>query len=207
MGVFLFGGIARVQCRCMDDALGKLFGSPARVKLLRLFLLNPETTYTASDAALRARVTSAVARKELAMYERVGLLRPRRAKGGKGWSVDTTFVYLSPLKKLLLNLPVQSIDIVQRLRAAGVIKLLLLSGVFIDGESTIDVFAVGDKLDDKKMKTAISLIEAELGKELRYVALPVSEFMYRLDVHDKLVRDILDYPHTVAINKLNIPLE
>ena len=48
-------------------------------------------------------------------------------------------------------------------------------------------------------------LEAEIGKELRYAAFETGEFNYRLGMYDKLVRDILDYPHTVVLDRLGLP--
>jgi hypothetical protein len=47
-------------------------------------------------------------------------------------------------------------------------------------------------------------MEAEIGKELRYAYFSTDEFRYRLSMYDKLIRDILDYPHRVLLDKLGI---
>jgi hypothetical protein len=43
-----------------------------------------------------------------------------------------------------------------------------------------------------------------VGKELRYAFFSTDEFKYRMSMYDKLVRDILDYPHKVLLDKLGI---
>ena len=66
----------------MTDGLQKLFGSPARVKLLRLFLFNPRQSFVLADAAKRARVSEDEARKEINIYVSDGVVeRAPRAKG------------------------------------------------------------------------------------------------------------------------------
>jgi hypothetical protein len=42
-------------------------------------------------------------------------------------------------------------------------------------------------------------LEAEIGAELVYAVFDTKEFIYRLNMYDKLVRDILDYPHEVLL--------
>jgi hypothetical protein len=42
-------------------------------------------------------------------------------------------------------------------------------------------------------------MEAEIGGELSYAVFETKEFLYRLNMYDKLVRDILDYPHEVVV--------
>lgn len=194
----------------MEDILGKLLGSPARVKLLRLFLFNPKAVYALSDAAERAQVPPATARRELPFYERLGLLRQRSVRGvrERAWVLNEDFVYLAALQHLLLNLPMRGNDIVRRLRSVGVVKLVILSGLFVDEyDGRVDLLIVGDRIVDKKVRTVIRGLEAEIGKELRYVALTTEEFLYRLGIYDKLVRDVIDYPHTVALDRLNISLK
>jgi hypothetical protein len=50
----------------------------------------------------------------------------------------------------------------------------------------------------------IKSIEAEMGHEIRYAVFETKEFTYRLGMFDKLIRDILDYPHEKIINRLNV---
>jgi hypothetical protein len=47
-------------------------------------------------------------------------------------------------------------------------------------------------------------MEAERGKELVYAYLETQDFQYRLGMYDKLIRDILDYPHQVLLDKISI---
>lgn len=84
-------------------------------------------------------------------------------------------------------------------------KLILTAGVFQhDPESRVDILVVGDNIKQGMLVSAISALEAELGKELRYAAFETADFKYRLGVYDKLVRDILDYPHQKILNKLGL---
>lgn len=192
----------------MDDILGRLLGTPARVKLLRLFLFNPKAAYTLADASSRAKVKTNDARSEFALYERVGLIKSRAGGKAKKYLLDDSFSYLSAFQHLLLNLPVRSRDITARLRGVGIVKLVLLSGLFADEyDGRIDLLIVVDKLKEAKLQTVIRKLEAEIGKELKYVALTSDEFKYRLGIYDKLVRDVIDYPHIVALDRLHIELK
>ncbi|MCR4311355.1 MAG: hypothetical protein NUV54_02190, partial [Candidatus Taylorbacteria bacterium] len=77
-------------------------------------------------------------------------------------------------------------------------------GVFIqDTDSRIDLLIVGDLLRTPALETVIRNIEAEIGKELRYAVFETADFEYRFGMYDKLVRDILDYPHRKVLNRLN----
>ena len=199
------------------DILSKLFGSAARVKLLRLFLLNADIVYDAPMIAERAKVSSATARREALAFERIGLVRRRSflrplARGGKkrtqGWALDERFPYLSELYGLLVNIPpLRSNEIVRRLSRVGRIKFLVLSGIFIQNpDSRIDLLLVGDNLKNGALENAMRALEADVGKELRYTAFETEQFRYRVGVYDRLIRDVLDYPHQTVVDRLNVQM-
>lgn len=176
------------------------------MKLLRLFLFNPKASYTLAEAAARARVSPTEARRELSLYVGVGLVKAR-AGSRKRYTLDETFSYLSAFQHLLLNLPVRSKSIVERVRTTGTVRLVVLSGLFSqEYDGRVDLLIVGDKLSEMKLKKVIRSLEAEIGKELNYVTLGTEEFRYRLGIYDKLVRDVLDYPHAVVFDRLHLPL-
>ncbi|MSR70891.1 hypothetical protein EXS62_02520 [Candidatus Kaiserbacteria bacterium] len=194
----------------MTEPLQKLFGSDARVKLLRLFLFNPKAVYTIPDAAQRSRVPERTARKELALFSQVGLIKrsPTRRGSGLRYTLNTEFEYTTVLQNLLLNAPARAKDIYDRIRKAGVIKLIIVAGVFVgEWEGRLDVLVVGDRIKERVLRTRMHKLESEIGRELKYAMLPSEDFAYRLNMNDKLVRDIMDYPHRIVFDRLNIGLK
>lgn len=194
----------------MADPLQKLFGSDARVKLLRLFLFNPKQTYTVPDAAQRARVPERTARKELAVFSAIGLVRrsPTRKGSGLRYMLNTEFEYLAVLQNLLLNAPERAKDIFERVRSAGTIKLIIVAGVFMgDWDGRLDVLIVGDRIKEPRLRARMRKLESEIGRELRYTMLASDDFLYRFNMSDKLVRDVLDYPHQVVLDRLNVGIK
>ncbi len=84
-------------------------------------------------------------------------------------------------------------------------KLVIISGIFIQNpESRIDLLVVGDHLKKGVIDSAIKTIESEIGSEIRYAVFETADFMYRYGLYDKLVRDILDFPHEKISNKLGV---
>lgn len=204
------------------DILEKLFGGTAKVKIINLYLFNPETAFDTAQAADRAKVSVSVARKEITNLFKIGFLRPKsyikeikRQKDRKietfrkrtnGWTLDSKFPYIEALKAFVSNInPFKHKDIVDRISKAGKIQLLIISGIFIkDPDSRVDLFIVGDNLRQGQLDNIIKTIESEIGKEIRYAVFETQEFNYRYTMFDKLIRDILDYPHEKIINKLNL---
>lgn len=192
----------------MTDPLSKLFGSPARVKLLRLFLYNPTRSYTAAEAATRSNTALELARKEIALFSRAGLVRRSRRGTARRFTLNSEFTYLKALQALLLNAPARGEDIVRLLRSAGGVRFVAIAGVFMgEWEATLDLLVVGDRVSERKLKMRIRALEAEIGKELRYALLPSQDFYYRLNMNDKLLRDVLDYPHRIVFDRIGTGLK
>ena len=189
----------------MTDGLEKLFGTPARVKLLRLFLFNPRQSFTIKDIALRARVTDREVRRELNLLTHAKMIdRSTRGKGIR-YGLHPKFEYTLALQNLLLNAPKRADDIVKRVRGVGTIRVVILSGIFMgEWEDRLDILIIGDKVKERMLREKIRGLEAEIGKEIRYALLSSEDFYYRLNMNDKLVRDVFDYPHAVVLDKLNI---
>ncbi|MFA6393152.1 MAG: hypothetical protein WCW54_03650 [Candidatus Paceibacterota bacterium] len=193
------------------ETLAKLFGGQARVKIMRLFLLNHNSTFEVEDVVSRSRVTKANSRKEINALCAMGFVKQKMVvhEGSRGakrrvaaWQLDTTFPYINSIRDLLVdpslllreNLPA-------RFRQIGKIKLMIVSGIFIGSEkSRVDILIVGDKLKKNIIQQVVKGLESEIGKELDYVVLDSDEFKYRIDMYDKLVCDIIDLPHEKLID-------
>jgi len=129
-----------------------------------------------------------------------------KKKKNKGWRQNDLFPLYHSLKGLVLNaVPTSKEKLISRLRKLGSIKLVILSGIFIqENDSRLDILIVGDSVRRGALEKVLRSVEAEIGKELDYALLNTKEFLYRLGMYDKFIRDILDYPHEKLINKLNI---
>lgn len=192
----------------MTDSLSKLFGSASRLKLLRLFLFNPAQGFTSAEAADRAQIADKIARAELGGLVQSGLLKQNRRGKLLRYEIRTDFPYLLALQNLLLNVTTRGEEVREQLRNTGTIKLIVIAGMFM-GEwgTSIDLLVVGDKMKERAFKNQIKKLEAEIGKEIRYTLLPSQEFLYRLNMSDRLMRDIFDFPHRIVLDKLDIGLK
>lgn len=207
----------------MEGVLEQLFGSAARIKIIRLFLLNSSDFFTNREVSRRCKVTPGAVKREIFLLKKIGFLKERpekieeviKLKNGKiknkkktiqGISLETGFPLLQPLKNLVVNsAPVSRDSVIKKIGKTGKIKMIVLSGVFIQNEtSRIDVMVVGDSLNRGAIDRIIKWIESEVGKELAYAVFTTQDFSYRLGLRDKFIRDVLDYPHEKILNKLGI---
>ncbi len=192
----------------MTDSLQKIFGSSARLKLLRLFLFNPQHSFTAAEAAARAQIDPSEARGELTNLVASGLIRKNSRGKQVKYDVNAGFPYLLALQNLLLNVTSRGEEVKARLRPAGALKLIVIAGMFMgEWEASLDMLLVGDKVKERTLKSQIKKLEAEIGKEIRYTLLTSTDFLYRLNMSDKLLRDIFDFPHRIILDKFDIGLK
>ncbi len=187
------------------DPLSRLFGNPARLKLLRLFLFNDDMTFTNVDVAFRSKTPKDAARKELNLLVAAGIVKKKSGKQGSGYTVNRKFPHYVPLQKFLRDsTDVSDIKILTTLRKAGSLRVVVLTGLFSGAlEPKVDVLIVGDRLEEKLLANAIHSIEAELGRELRYASFTTEEFKYRVGVYDRLIRDVMDYPHRTILDRIS----
>ena len=190
---------------------------------MRLFLFNENEVLAAEEVAQRSRVSKTVAQTEVRQLEKANFLIKKpttvqvttKTKTGKesvrnkktsGYVLNKKMSLVEPLRNLLIDVGlIAGKDLIKRFAKTGKIKLLVLAGVFNDGEDAmVDIMVVGDGIKKPAVEKAIHEIEAEIGKELRYAIFDTSEFRYRLEMFDKLVRNVFEYENEILVDKLGL---
>ncbi len=187
------------------DILEKIFGGAARVKLMRLFLFNPNSSFTADEISSRTKTEISRVRREANFLIKVGMVKKKNNSSNRGvWYLNERFPYLAEFQRLLLQTSlITPQTILKKLSKIGRLKLVILSGLFKEQwESRLDMLVVVDNGKKSTIESIMSTIEAEVGREIQYAVLDTNDFKYRLGVGDRLVRDVLDYPHEIALDKL-----
>ncbi len=184
------------------EILGKILGSQARVKIMRLFLLNKDKVFQNKDIGVRSRVSVDALRKELNLLSSVNFIK----KKANGWAFNPLFEYIREFEGLLISADTIDRDsIASTFRKVGRVKLLVVSGIFIKNkDSRVDLLIVGDGMKRGKIEEGVKRLEAEIGAEIIYAIFDTKDFTYRLNMYDKLVRDVLDFPHEVLLQAKEI---
>ncbi len=207
----------------MENLLEKLFESVSKVRVLRLFMQNPEHIFTFPELVKRANLNSQVAKKELQKLIKISLvelkivrIKPERvlkkgkktvqAKKTKAYCVNPEFGLIDELHNLVTKSSVTSRSkLSQRIKKIGNVKLAIIAGIFLNKNDTrADLLLVCDNIKKGMLENFLHQTESELGKHLRYTVMDTKEFKYRLDMYDRFLRDVLEYPHEKLINRLNI---
>ncbi len=191
--------------------LGKLFSSKARVKILKVFLLHPGERFYIRQLARNLKLQLNSVRRELDNLEKFGLLisdsgdEEEKGQEKKYYQVDTDFVLYEEIRALIVKAKIlYEQDFVQKLYKIGKPKLVVFTGFFANNPvSSIDLLLVG-RFDKRKVMKLIKELEEELGKEINYTLMGLSEFNYRKNITDIFLYNILEGKKIVAIDELGI---
>ncbi len=200
----------------MTDSLAILFGNQARVKLLRFFLFNPTQEFSFDDISRRAKLVRRTARTEINALERAEVIKkiimhvPHKTKNTKvrvqGFTLNDKFPQLASLQTFLFETaPINGTTVLKHMRKVGPLDFVACTGVFVrEFDRRLDLIVAMKKLNEGKIEVAIRALEAELGIEIRYATFTREDILYRVGMHDKLTRDVFDYPHQVLIDKIGV---
>ena len=201
------------------DPLSILFGSQARVKLLRFFLFNPSKEFTFDEISRRARLVRRTARTEMNALERAEVIKKKQIyvqKEGsdkkvrvQGYALNKNFPNLQSLQTFLFETaPLNGKTVLSHLRKAGVLDFVVVAGIFVrEFDQRLDVLLATKKLSNAKVESAIRSLESELGVEIRFAAFSSEDLLYRVGMYDKLTRDVFDYPHQILVDKIGVKNE
>ena len=199
--------------------LEKLFGSKARVKILKLFLLHPTEKFYIRQLARDLKLQLNSVRRELENLENFGILtsiikddevsEPKKGAAGgqekKYFRANPDFVLFDEIKALMVKAQIlYEKDFVRKLQGMGKVKLLVLTGLFVNNPNTlIDILLVG-KINKVKLIKLIKELEIELGKEINFTVFEPKEFRYRRDITDIFLYGILEGRKMVIIDEVGL---
>ena len=183
--------------------LEQLFGSRTRVKLLRIFLINPDTDYFVRELTRKIRERINSVRRELENLEKMGLIVAHEGKQKKYYRVDPNFILYPELRSLILKsqMTVER-NLGKKIQQVGQISFLVLTGIFTGMEDIpTDILVVG-KVNRTKLKRLVAKFQKDLDKKIRYTVMSRKEFEYRNDLTDKFLYSILENKKIVLTDKI-----
>ncbi len=193
--------------------LEKLFGSNSRAKIIKQFFFHPEEQFYLRQLARDLSLQVNSVRRELENLLELGLIseqasppeEPKVGQEKKYYVVNKDFVLYEDLKSLVAKSQMlYKDDIISSLKKLGNIKLLVLTGVFVNNfSSSVDILIVG-KVNKEKLVKIINDLEKELGREVNFTLMTSLEFKYRREIMDIFVYDILEGEKIVVIDEMEV---
>jgi hypothetical protein len=185
----------------MIDAL---FGSKTRVKLLHLFLNNPNRAFYVREITRKIDEQINSVRRELANMLSIGIVQSEDSNNRLYYEVNQAYTHYEPLRAIFGDSSATTVatespssDWQKRLKPLGDVRLALLAGALVRGSTTdLDVLLVGS-INKTQAKKFIKDMEDEEGKSLNYTILTYEDFYYRLSIKDRFVTDIINTKFTL----------
>jgi len=181
----------------MIDAL---FGSKTRVKLLHLFLNNPNRSFYVREITRKIDEQINSVRRELANLQNIGIIKSEGSSANRlYYEVNQDYPHFKPLqamfedKSMIAQVPGASgNDWQKRLKPLGDVRLVIFSGKLVKhSTSSVDVLLVGN-INKTQLKRFIKELEEEERKSLNYSVVPYDQFYYRYSIKDRFVVEVLD---------------
>ena len=189
----------------MHDVLKALFSSNTRVKLLSTFLLHPEQEYFIRELTrlLDEQINSI--RRELENLKRIGMVKSRSRNRKKYFRVNPEFPLYTDLRNMFGKAVEGESVVIAELKRLPGLKFLVLAGTFVGESDRVDLLIVGD---EKKEAVEELLRHDPSMRYVKYSIFSVPDFLYRLNLKDKFIKEIVQAPtHVVALNVIHREME
>ena len=192
--------------------IDSLFGSKTRVKLLHLFLNNPEKSFYVREITRMIDEQINSVRRELANMVSVGIVQQDAIDNKLYYSVNDDYPYIKPLAAIFSDKNTEGgagaaggvswKDSLGRMRG---LKLAIISGKLVVGSSSaVDLLLVGDDMSVVTIKNLVKKIEKDRKIEINYAVISYDDFYYRMSVKDRFIMDIVRNKHSVLVDTENI---
>jgi hypothetical protein len=195
----------------------QLFGSKTRVKLLKLFMSNPNRSFFVREITRKVDEQINSVRRELANLLSLGVITSDNSNNKLYYEVNQKYEFFDPLAVMFGGAKVKKTSTSSvgskevaadtpnaELAKIGFVTLAFLTGFFTRDESSgVDLVIVGDVNKTKAENFVKSLEEVE-KREVRYVLFAEKDFLYRRQVNDRFTVTALSAKKQVLIDKLGL---
>ncbi|MDP3985771.1 MAG: hypothetical protein Q8P82_03320 [bacterium] len=192
-----------------DFGLEHLFGSRTRLKLLTLFLQNPEQAFFVRELVRRIGSQIHSVRRELMNLCQIGIVQTSGGVLEKGVSSELRKKFFKANPDFLLYDELQTLirkahvlverNMVERITNLGDVKYLALCGRFLGEKAPIDMLVVG-KLPAPSLARLLKKKESDIGFEVNYTLMTPEEFSYRRDITARFLYSVLESKKAVMVN-------
>ena len=192
--------------------IDSLFGSKTRVKLLHLFLNNPEKSFYVREITRLIDEQINSVRRELANMVSVGIVQQDAIDNKLYYSVNEDYPYIKPLAAIFSDKNTEggmgvasSVSWKDSLGRMRGLRLAIISGKLVVGSSSaVDLLLVGDGMSAVTIKNLVKKIEKDRKIEINYAVISYDDFYYRMSVKDRFIMNIVRNKHSVLVDTENI---
>lgn len=210
----------------MKSLLDHIFGSKTRAKLLGVLMTQHDVVFSIPDLVKSVGAQKATVTKEVTQFEKFGLVKQvsqddvidttvdskKNEKPGskkssrsrsKYYTANQEFLLYPELKALMFKAHlILERDFIAQIEQLPRLKLFILTGIFLGHEAvSTDMLIVGS-VNRKDLARIIKKFEKELQREINYTILSTQEYLYRKEITDKFLFDIIGGKKLTVLDRL-----
>lgn len=185
----------------------QLLGSKTRVKLLQLFLSNPNRSFYVREITRKIDEQINSVRRELSNLLNIGIIISDTTNNRLYYEVNQEYEFYEPLRaifgggeKAVVTTDKKSGQ-ANELKALGNVDILLYTGQFTrDDRPGVDLLIVGNT-NANAVQKFVTELERQEGKELRYTVMSLADFRYRRQIKDRFLSGVLAAKKQILIDR------
>lgn len=178
--------------------------SKVRVKLLEVFLSDPNEMYHVRDLVRRTKEEINAVRRELAHMETSGMVKKEPRGNRLYYWARHDYPFYSDLCSMVAKTTGLGAKIVKNKAKIGRLSFVLFSGKFVKrlerGEQEVDILVVGNVVMPE-LAAAVKEEEQARGQEINYTVMTSDEFSFRKERKDPFLMGILSGPRVMIIGQ------
>jgi predicted nucleotidyltransferase len=182
--------------------LERLFSSRVRVKVLTIFLTNPESRFYTRELERVLNESPYAIQRELHRLEGIGLLEAERQGNIKYYWVNQAFPIYHELRGIILKTSGLGGTLREALSDLGTIEEAFIYGSVAagdeDGSSDVDLMVVGE-VDLLGLSEIVSRLEDSTGREINYTVYTSEELETKLREGDPFLENVQAAPRIVLV--------
>ncbi|MCA9385777.1 hypothetical protein KC717_03960 [Candidatus Dojkabacteria bacterium] len=181
-----------------------MFVSKVRIKCLKYFFNNPDVPIHLRAAARELREEINAVRRELMRLQEIKLLKSEKRGNKKYFSLNRHFPFFEELNAMMQKSSGLGEAIIKAQNKVGTIYFAALMNNYatslgaVTPTKEIDFVIVGD-VDMNALGTIVQGEEEEIGREINYTVLKLSEFNLRKKRRDPFIISMLLNTHVLLI--------
>lgn len=200
-----------------------LFGSKTRVKLLHLFLNNPDKAFYVREITRLIDEQINSVRRELSNLLNAGVITSDTSDNKLYYEINQNYEFYIPFRGIFAGekvsvsgsasaktkpqgstLSVKNDAWRGKVNSIKGVRIALAAGILVEGSASgIDLLLVGST-STSKVAALVAEIETQEGRELNYSSMSYDEFYYRLSIRDRFINQILSSKHEVLVDVDNV---
>lgn len=187
-----------------SDFLEILLGGEGLARLVKFFILNPVSKVSPDELKDRLQIDKRRIKNDLSVLVKADIIRKRKSLNKSVYYLNQENEFYPEIKRIVSKCTVfPQLKSLEKLTRNGHIKLILVTGVLANNLKTrADLLVVGDGINKNQLETIIRELEAEIGRDLRFITFTTEEYEYRINMFDKFIREFFEGPHKIVFNRL-----